>query len=425
MQTIDVSYNLIDILQVKKTDFEVLHKQFLILCGTKQFYCGFLIKEILTGLNDKKSFSQIHSQLIQHSAYQHLKLDDVEKIIDKKIRPLGVLVGKENEIIKQKIDYDNDSIKSQKTLFNASKTHFLASAFKFLFQKWVAVFFILSGLFAHVFYLSSHSVFEEQHSVWTEASALEYLLIYLFILLIFVFHEAGHSSAALYFGIRTPRIGYGFYLIYPVFFTQISEAWKLQPQKRIIINLAGVYFQWIAGSIFILLDYFSIASTTMWSGIVAINFVRLLYSFVPFMKADGYWIFSDGFGLTNLREKSNEFLVAIFKYFSFRKARQITDTKTQFYALAFFSFGTVLFFGFWFSVLAIIAWNFAPALPDFLISFYDKWQNATLISHYLKIIVQFILFCITLLGFAIFIVRMIGLIRFAVQFLVKEESSQN
>ncbi len=425
MQPIDLTYNLIDTLQIEKTDFEASHKHFLILCGKKQFYCGLLVKNILEGLNDKKSLAQIHSQLIQNPAYQNLTFEDVEKIIDKKIMPLGVLKSsKEIEKTTQEISYDADSIKTQKTLLNESKTHFLASIFKFLYQKWAVVLLVLFGIFAHVFYFSSHSIFGEHSNVWTNASALEYMLIYFLIILIFVFHEVGHASAALHFGIRTPRIGYGFYLVYPVFFTEISEAWKLQPKKRMVINLGGIYFQWIAGSIFILLDYFNFASTQIWTAIVTINFIRLLYSFIPFMKADGYWIFSDGFGLTNLRKKSNQFLAAVFKSFSFQKARQITETKSQFYALTFFSFGTVLFFGFWFFALGMIIWGFAPMLPAILVSFYNKWQMATLISQYLKIILQSILLCITLLGVVIFIVRMIGLIRFAIQFLLEKENKK-
>ncbi len=426
MQPIISPYELIDTLQIVKTDFEVSHKQFLILCGKKQFYCGLLVKEILVGLNEKKTLSEIHSSLIQHSAYEKLTSEDIEKIIDKKILPLGVLLNhedvEENKNLKQEISYDADSIKTQRTLFNESKTHFLASIFKIFYQKWVIIFSVLFGFFAHIFYLSSHSVFGEKAKIWAEASALEYLLIYFLIIFIFIFHEIGHASAALHFGIRTPRIGYGFYLVYPVFFTQISEAWKLQPKKRMVINLGGIYFQWIAGSIFILLDYFNVVSTHLWSGIVVINFVRLLYSFVPFMKADGYWIFSDGFGLTNLRKKSNQFLAAIFKSFSFQKAHQITETKTQFYALTFFSFGTVLFFSFWFAVLGILIWKFTPMLPSILISFYDKFQTATSISQYLKVTLQSILLCITLLGVAIFVIRMLGLIRFAIQFLFKKEA---
>lgn len=433
MSQITSSYDLIDTLQIKKTDFEASNKQFLVLCGQKQFYCGFLIKEILVGLNENQSLPEIHSQLIKNRVYQKLTTQDIEKIIDEKIMSLGVLKNKdENQRLKSEhrnnepqTSYDTDSIKTQKTLFNEQQTNFLAKLFKFLYQKWVVVLCVLMGFFAHSFYFSSHSIFGEQSKIWADSSALEYMLIYFLIIFIFIFHEIGHASAALHFGIRAPKIGYGYYLVYPVFFTQISEAWKLQPQKRMIINLGGVYFQWIAGSIFILLDYFNIASTHVWAGIVTINFIRLVYSFVPFMKADGYWIFSDGFGLTNLRKKSNQFLSAIFKSFSFKKARQITGNTIQFYALSFFSFGTLLFFGFWFTLLTIMIWKFTPMLPTILISFYEKWQTATLVTQYLKIILQSFLLFITLLGVVIFIVRMIGLVRFAFNFLSKKEEKIN
>ncbi|WP_338812001.1 hypothetical protein V9L05_11385 [Bernardetia sp. Wsw4-3y2] len=417
-------YVLTDSIRIEKTDFEESHKQFLVLYGKKQFYCGLLIKEILVELNENKSLLQVHSQITKHQAYKKLTLQDIEMIIDKKIIPLGVLKNI-NEIETSKseeLSYDADSIKTQKTLLNESQTNFIASVFKFLYQKWVAALFVLIGLVMHIFYLSSHSIFGEHSKIWVDSSALEYMSLYFLIIFIFVFHEIGHAAAALHFGIRAPKIGYGFYLVYPVFFTQISEAWKLQPKKRMIINLGGVYFQWIAGSLFILLDYFNIGSTHIWSGVVTMNFIRLIYSFVPFMKADGYWIFSDGFELTNLRKKSNQFLSAIFKSLSIHKARQITKTKLQFYALSFFSIGTIIFFSFWFVFLSIMVWKFTPMLPNILVSFYENWQSATLISQYLKIILQSVLLTITLLGVVIFIVRMSSLIRFAINFLMEKET---
>ena len=418
MQSSILSDLLIADLKIEETDFEASNKKFLVLCGKKQFYCGVLVKEILTGIDKKQSIEQIHQQLIQLPAYTRITLQDVEKIIETKIKPLGIFKQEDNQ---QEISYDADSIKTQKTLLGASKTYFLSSIFKHLYSKWVVFSFILIGLFAHVFYLSSHSLLEEKSKVWIEASGIEYILIYFLIIFIFIFHEIGHASAALHFGIRTPRIGYGFYLVYPVFFTEISEAWKLQPKKRMIINLGGIYFQWISGSFFILLDYLNLFGVHIWSGIVVINFVRLLYSFMPFMKADGYWIFSDGFGLTNLRKKSNQFLAAIFKSFSFKKAREITETKRQHYALTFFSFGTLLFFGFWFTVLLLLIWKMTPMLPMVVMSFYETFRTTTQFSEYLKVSLQSVLLCVTLLGVFIFIIRIVGLVRFALHFLFNKE----
>ena len=423
MQPTPFSYKLTDKLQIEKTDFEVSHKAFLVLCGKKQFYCSFLVKEILVGMNENKSVQQIHSDLNHNSTYQKLMVQDLEKIIDTKIRSLGILINDQNtNSPKREIAYDTDSIKTQRTLLNEAKTHFLATLFKSFYQKWLVIVFVCIGFVSHSFYFISHSIIAEKTKVWIEASALEYILIYLLIILVFIFHEIGHASAALHFRIRTPRIGYGFYLVYPVFFTEISEAWKLQPKKRMVINLGGVYFQWIAGSFFIFLDYLNVGTTSIWSAVVAINFFRLFYSFIPFMKADGYWIFSDGFGLRNLRQKSNQFLGIIFKSFSFQKARQITETKLQFYALSFFSFGTLIFFSFWFVVLGIMVWTFTPTLPNIIMSFYSKFQTATTISEYFKVILQSILLFITLLGVVVFVFRLAGLIRFALHSLFKKEN---
>ena len=38
-------------------------------------------------------------------------------------------------------------------------------------------------------------------------------------------------------------MGVGLYLFRPVFYTDLSNAWKLNRKKRIVTDLGGIYFQ--------------------------------------------------------------------------------------------------------------------------------------------------------------------------------------
>ncbi len=131
-----------------------------------------------------------------------------------------------------------------------------------------------------------------------------------------LFHELGHSTACRYFNAKIGNIGFGFYLWYPVFFADVSDAWKLPRAQRAIIDVAGFYFQIVF--IFILyLGYLVFLELFLISTIYIILFT-IIVNLNPFFRYDGYWLFSDLTGITNLRKRSTE-VIKYYLYKIFRK----------------------------------------------------------------------------------------------------------
>jgi putative peptide zinc metalloprotease protein len=54
---------------------------------------------------------------------------------------------------------------------------------------------------------------------------------------------------------KAGSIGFGFYLLIPVFYADVSNAWSLSPGKRIIINIAGMYFQLLLSCLLVLIYF--------------------------------------------------------------------------------------------------------------------------------------------------------------------------
>jgi len=57
-----------------------------------------------------------------------------------------------------------------------------------------------------------------------------------------LFHELGHAAACRYGGARPGVIGIGLYLVYPAFYTDVTDAYRLDRRGRIRTDLGGVYF---------------------------------------------------------------------------------------------------------------------------------------------------------------------------------------
>jgi putative peptide zinc metalloprotease protein len=123
-----------------------------------------------------------------------------------------------------------------------------------------------------------------------------------------ILHELGHAYTAVRYGCRVPVIGIAFMMMAPVLYTDVTDAWRLADRRhRFAIDIAGVSvelalaclatFLWVfLPDGFMKQTAFMIA-TSSWIMSIGINLN-------PFMRFDGYYIFSDLLGIENLQSRS-------------------------------------------------------------------------------------------------------------------------
>ena len=135
------------------------------------------------------------------------------------------------------------------------------------------------------------------------------LMLY-FVTLVFVkcLHELGHAYIAKYHGCRVSAIGIAFLVFFPFLYTDTTDAWRLRNHKdRLLINFAGIltelHLALIATFVWGILPEGGLKSaaffiaTTSWISSIAINVS-------PFMRFDGYYVFSDWLKAENLQPRS-------------------------------------------------------------------------------------------------------------------------
>ena len=129
-----------------------------------------------------------------------------------------------------------------------------------------------------------------------------YLIGYLVTFLSVLFHEFGHLSACQYFGCPHGEIRLGLYLVFPVFYANVSPAWRLERKARVVVDLAGMYFQLLVTIPVSLLFHFT--REPVWLLLFLELDAMILFSLNPFLRFDGYWLCSDLLGVPNLRSRS-------------------------------------------------------------------------------------------------------------------------
>lgn len=121
-------------------------------------------------------------------------------------------------------------------------------------------------------------------------------------------HELGHGYAARRFGCHVPVMGVGLLVFFPVFWTDVTQAWKLADKRqRLLVDAAGILVELGIAA----------AATVLWALLPdgtlrssmhllasATWVTTLLVNLNPFMRFDGYFMLSDWMDVANLQGRA-------------------------------------------------------------------------------------------------------------------------
>ena len=136
------------------------------------------------------------------------------------------------------------------------------------------------------------------------------LLIVLTILLAAsVFHEFGHASALRYGGGRARGMGMGLYLVYPAFYTDTTDSYRLGRWARVRTDLGGFYFH-LAFALGLIGLYLLLGQEFLLLPVLLIN-LDIVRQCMPFVRFDGYWVLADLTGIPDFFSQMAAFLRSV------------------------------------------------------------------------------------------------------------------
>ncbi len=112
------------------------------------------------------------------------------------------------------------------------------------------------------------------------------------------FHEIGHAAACRYAGATPGGMGVGLYLVWPAFYTDVTDAYRLPKRDRLRVDLGGIYFNAVV----------SVLTVGVWLAwrhdalllLVALQLLMIVKNLSPVIRSDGYHILSDLTGVPDL-----------------------------------------------------------------------------------------------------------------------------
>jgi putative peptide zinc metalloprotease protein len=121
-----------------------------------------------------------------------------------------------------------------------------------------------------------------------------------------VVHEFGHASALRYGGGRARGMGFGLYLVFPAFYTDVTEGYRLGRWARVRTGLGGPYFHLLFALALIGAAY-AFGYGFLLLAVLLIN-IEIIRQFIPFVRLDGYWVLADLTGVPDFFSQIGPFL---------------------------------------------------------------------------------------------------------------------
>ncbi len=102
--------------------------------------------------------------------------------------------------------------------------------------------------------------------------------------------ELGHAAACKYGGATPGGMGMGLYLVWPAFYTDVTDTYRLPKRARLRVDLAGLYFNALI-SVLTMVAWliFRVDALLL---LVALQILQMVKQLSPVIRADGYHILS-------------------------------------------------------------------------------------------------------------------------------------
>jgi putative peptide zinc metalloprotease protein len=178
-----------------------------------------------------------------------------------------------------------------------------------LFNPVVFTLVVVAAAVSHAWLYFSHGM---NHAIQDVLNTPGLLLVIVGITLATnAFHELGHATALRYGGGRARGIGVGIYIVYPAFYTDTTDAYRLGRWGRVRTDLGGLYFELIAclGAIAL---YAYTGMEVLLLLVLLLN-IGMIHELLPFVRFDGYWALADLTGVPDFFSQSRAFVRSLLR----------------------------------------------------------------------------------------------------------------
>ncbi len=272
-----------------------------------------LLYRVLDAIDGRRTCAEI-ATVVSQAMRRSVSEDMVATLVDQHLRPMGLLKLADGSEPPLKRSNPLLALKLKFAVTNPRATRRLTDPFRFLFRP------ALVGIVVLGFLAITWWVFFDQGLAPAAYDAFQrpHLLLLVFVVTVLSggFHEFGHAAAARYGGADPGVIGAGIYLVWPAFYTDVTDSYRLGRRGRIRTDLGGLYFNAI-----VVVLTFAWWYTTQWDALlllVATQIMQMVQQLMPLLRFDGYHLLADLTGVPDLYHRISPTLLGLLPHRWFR-----------------------------------------------------------------------------------------------------------
>lgn len=250
----------------------------------------------LAAASDGQRDAQAVGDVVSRRCGRTVNASDVTFLAQRKLRPLGVLALPDGTTPRLKKRPPVMALRHRKPLLSERAVNAAAWVFTWLHVPFVQAVLVLALAGFDVWLFGVHGIAGGLRSALYDPVLL--LAVFASVVIATAFHEFGHASACRYGGARPGAMGVGLYLVWPVFYCDVTDAYRLNRAGRLRTDLGGIYFN----AIFALLAGGVFFYTGQEAALLAafVQHLLILQQVIPLMRFDGYYVMTDLTGVPDI-----------------------------------------------------------------------------------------------------------------------------
>ena len=247
-----------------------------------------LLYLVAENADGRRNYEQI-AQAVTQGFGRGVSEDNVRVLVDSKLRPLGVLAAPDGSSPRLSRPNPLLALNFKTAVIPPQLVNAVTIVFRPFFWPLVALLAVTGFLALDWWLFFVHGIAQGLRHLINEP--VFFLMAFGLVVLSAAFHECGHATGCRYGGARPGVMGVGIYLVWPAFYTDVTDAYRLGKGGRLRTDFGGVYFNalfMVAALGIYLLTHFEVLIAV----IVLLQF-EMIHQFLPFLRLDGYYVIAD------------------------------------------------------------------------------------------------------------------------------------
>jgi len=266
-----------------------------------------LLYAVLEGVDGRRGYAEI-AEVVSARTGRSLTASDVEKLVEGQLRPRGLLLRPDGTAPPLKRSNPLTGLRLKFAVTDPTLTQRLTEPFTVLFHWWVWLPLLVVFGAVSWWLLMDRGLASAAYQAFAKPNLL--LVVLVLTVVSAGFHEFGHAAAARRGGAQPGAMGAGWFLLWPAFYTDVTDTYRLGRSARLRTDLGGLYFNAIVAVAITAAWWF-----TGWDAlllIVAAQILQMIRQLAPLVRFDGYHVLADLTGVPDLFSRIGPILASLW-----------------------------------------------------------------------------------------------------------------